>query len=158
MWRGSFRIRLFEMTSYCIVMTGLQYPASHFFNHVHRRADRVLIMLLDVECYQDAWWHPAFLSFSTFYQAALALWAWSVVACGPWRALCKRPSRGPAGPGLLTVPWPCCLSRKTSVGATERLWIKAVWSAERVELEKIRLHPRVIVFPEQARARRPQYC
>lgn len=33
--------------------------------------------------------------------------------------------------------------------------MKAVWSAQRMELEKIRLHPRVIVFPEQARARRP---
>lgn len=46
--------------------------------------------------------------------------------------LCERPSRGPAGPGLLTVPWHCCLSRKTSVGATQRLWMKAVWSGENV--------------------------
>lgn len=103
---------------------------------------RLLIMLLDVRRYQDSWWHPAFLSFSTFCVGALTVWAQSVSACGPQRALCERPSRDPAGPGLLTVLWHCCLSRKTSVGATERLWMKAVWSAERMELEKIRLHPR----------------
>lgn len=158
MWEVQTRVYQNDKVQHCNDRPTI--PSSPFFSimSINGLTAEIANHALRRRRYQNLWWHPAFLSFSTFYRAALALWVWSVGACGPWRALCKRPSWGPAGPGLLTVPWHCCLSRKTSVGATERPWMKAVWSAQRMELEKIRLHPRVIVFPEQARARRPQYC
>lgn len=115
------------MTTCCIVMTSLQYPSAH------RRADyKELIMLLDVELYQDPRWHPAFLSFSTFCRVPLAVLG--SVLRGPVRA---RPGAMPVDSSL------ALLSQQEDISWSnrERLRTKAVWSAQRMELEKIRLHP-----------------
>lgn len=116
---------------------------------------RLLIMLLDVECYQGPWWHPAFLSFSTFYRAA---WHSALQVSVPWTP--KGPSvRGPVGALLGRHCWQF-LGTVVSAGRHQlelkRLWRKAVWSAKRMGLWKISLRPQVIVFPAQACAHWPQ--
>lgn len=111
------------------------------------RLQRPLIMLLDVECYQG-WGQggcmmapdiPAILHIlqsGTGSRGIECLCLWTLkdsVREAPVGALLSR--------ALLTVPWHCCLSRKTSVGATARLWTEAVRSAAGMELEKIGPHP-----------------